>query len=293
MEIFKNMKKVKTLLAIVAIGCALNMATAVEIPGEYLDGDFFVGTQAYTFKNFTFFEAIEMNAAAGGKVIELSPVQDISKDINQKVDMNMSEENMDKIKEKLAQYGMKAVNFGVVSARDEAGYRKIFEFCKKMDIPTFSCEPPKDHLPILDKLVKEYDINVAIHNHRQEIDNPGYWVWDPVQVYNAIKDLDHRIGSGADTGHWMRSGLDPVYCLKILEGRILSLHLKDLSSFDEDAHDVPYGTGVGNINEMLTELKRQGFKGNIAVEYEYNWDNSLPEVSQCIGFVRGFGAAQK
>jgi hypothetical protein len=43
----------------------------------------------------------------------------------------------------------------------------------------------------------------------------------------------------------------------------------------------------------LDELKRQGFAGNLSIEYEYNWQNSTPEVAQCIGFVRGYGAAKK
>jgi len=36
-------------------------------------------------------------------------------------------------------------------------------------------------------------------------------------------------------------------------------------------------------------LKHQGFEGNISIEYEYQWDKSLPEVKQCIDFVRGYG----
>jgi sugar phosphate isomerase/epimerase len=60
-----------------------------------------------------------------------------------------------------------------------------------------------------------------------------------------------------------------------------------------DAHDVPYGTGVSDVPAILDELKRQGFDGNLSIEYEYHWQNSLPEVAQCIGFVRGYGAAKK
>ena len=59
-----------------------------------------------------------------------------------------------------------------------------------------------------------------------------------------------------------------------------------------DAHDVPYGTGVADIGGILNELKSQGFEGNLSVEYEHNWDNSTPEVAQCVGFVRGYGTAK-
>ena len=285
--------KIQSLLAVAAIACCSVQVSAADIPEEYATGGFFVGAQAYSFNRFTLFEAIEKNAQAGGKVIEFFPGQRISKDIDQGVGPGMSDENIAKVKEKLAQYGMKVVNFGVTGAGDENGFRSIFEWCKKMDIPTFSCEPSKELLPVLDKLVKEYDIKVAIHNHPRQPNNPGYWVWDPVAVYNAVKDLDPRIGANADIGHWIRSGLNPIYCLKVLEGRVISCHMKDLHEFSAAGHDVPWGTGVSNIPAVLDELQRQGFKGNISSEYEYNWDASVTDIAQCIGFVRGYGAQKK
>ena len=35
---------------------------------------------------------------------------------------------------------------------------------------------------------------------------------------------------------------------------------------------------------MLEELKRQDFKGVFAIEYEYNWDNSVPDIKECIQY---------
>jgi len=115
-------------------------------------------------------------------------------------------------------------------------------------------------------------------------------MWDPNYVLSVVKDRDARIGSCADVGHWVRSGLVPVDCLKILQGRIISSHLKDLNEKSPDAHDMPYGTGVSDVPAVLEELKRQNFVGNISVEYEYHMENNLAEVAQCIGFVRGYGA---
>jgi sugar phosphate isomerase/epimerase len=57
-----------------------------------------------------------------------------------------------------------------------------------------------------------------------------------------------------------------------------------------DGHCVPFGTGVGKIKELLDELKAQGFQGNISIEYEYNWTHSVPDVKQCVDFVRSWGA---
>ncbi len=75
--------------------------------------------------------------------------------------------------------------------------------------------------------------------------------------------------------------------LRKLEGRIVSCHFKDLGEFgNPEAHDVVWGTGKANARALLAELHRQGFKGVFSIEYEYNWENSLPEVKECAKFFR-------
>jgi sugar phosphate isomerase/epimerase len=150
-----------------------------------------------------------------------------------------------------------------------------------------------DAIDTIEKMVKEYDIRVGFHDHPKRPNDPNYRMWDPNYILSIVKDRDSRIGSCADTGHWVRSNLKPVDCLRILKGRIISSHLKDLDRMGEGAHDVPYGEGVSDVAGILEELKSQGFDGNISIEYEYHWEESLPEVSQCIGFVRGYGAAKQ
>jgi len=142
--------------------------------------------------------------------------------------------------------------------------------------------------------VKEYDVRVGFHDHPKQPNNPSYKMWDPNYILSVVKDRDPRIGSCADTGHWVRSGLKPVECLRILKGRIISSHLKDLNEFGKhEAHDLPYGTGVSDVPAILDELKRQHFEGNISVEYEYKWEDSVPDVAQCVGFVRGYEVTRK
>ena len=49
---------------------------------------------------------------------------------------------------------------------------------------------------------------------------------------------------------------------------------------------MPWGTGISNIDGVIKELKRQDFEGVISVEYEHNWDNSLPEVEESVKYFR-------
>jgi sugar phosphate isomerase/epimerase len=284
-------------LGSLAAGASLALTSSLhaenKIPEECKTGGFFIGCQAYTFNRFTVFEAIENTARAGGKVIEFYPGQKLSKDDpNVTWDHHASPETIQKVKDKLAEHHLTAVNYGVVPVpKDDAQARALFEFAKTMGLRAITTESV-DAIDTIEKMVKEYDILVGLHDHPKRPNDPNYRMWDPNYVLSVVKDRDPRIGSCADTGHWVRSGLKPVECLRILKGRIISSHLKDLNQMGAGAHDVPYGTGVSDIPGILQELKAQGFSGNLSIEYEYDWENSLPEVAQCIGFVRGYGSAR-
>ena len=287
---FSNLTGRGLALAFLATFTATSAWALPAIPGKYKVNGFAVGCQAYTFNRFTLFEAIEKTAQAGGKVIEFYPGQKLSKEEpNVTWDHNASDEVIAKVKAKLTQHQMLAVNFGVVDIpNDEAAARKLFDFAKKLGLRAITTEST-GALDTVEKLVKEYDIAVAYHNHPRQPNNPNYKVWDPNYVAELVKGRDPRIGACADTGHWARSGVKAVEALRILKGRIISSHLKDLNEFDKPAaHDVPFGTGVCDIKAVLDELKAQKFQGNLSLEYEFNWDNSVPEVTQCIDFVKQY-----
>ena len=283
--------KIKLLPLLAACVLAMTPSSfATPIPESCDTGGFAIGAQAWTFKEYSVMEAIDKTAAAGGKVIEFYPGQKFSPDQpDLKWDHNATDDMIAKVKARLQERGIRAVNYGVVSIpKDENEARKIFEFAKKLDLYGITTESV-DAIDTIEKLVKEYDIRVGFHDHPRQPNNPDYKMWDPNYVLSVVKDRDSRIGSTADVGHWVRSGLNPVDCLKILDGRIISVHLKDLNEKSPDAHDVPDGTGVSDIPAILKELKRQNFVGNISIEYEYNWKDNVVDVAQCIGFVRGLG----
>jgi sugar phosphate isomerase/epimerase len=286
---------------LLAFAAALPLPAENKIPDEYKIGGFAVGCQAYTFNRFTVFEAIEKTDQAGGRIIEFYPGQALSPDErNVKWNHSSPPEVMEKVKAKLAKHKIKAVNYGVVGGRDEAEWRKIFEFAKKLDLYGITTEDV-GKLDIIEKLVKEFDIKVGIHEHGKRtrkdasgavVEDTSYKIWNPEYVLSLVKDRDSRIGACADTGHWATSGLKPVDCLRILKGRVISTHLKERTAIGKGLPDTIYGNGVSDIKGCLDELKAQGFDGNISIEYENNWEHSVPDVAQCIGFIRGWAAGR-
>jgi sugar phosphate isomerase/epimerase len=249
-----------------------------QSPAEQLGWQ--LAIHSYTFQKFSIFDAIDKTAALGVKYMSISGSCSLDGS-NKLTTVDLSDSQREAIDKKLKAHGFgKFVNIGVVQLpADEAKSRKVFEFAKKWGIDTLVAEPEPDALDTVEKLCKEYNIKVAIHDHPK----PSHY-WNPDTVLAAVKGRTPLMGACADVGHWMRSGLDPLECLKKLQGRIICLHFKDLNEMGPKAHDVPWGTGVGKTKELMEELKRQHFHGAFCVEYEYHWENSSPEIAQCVKF---------
>jgi sugar phosphate isomerase/epimerase len=243
-----------------------------------------LGAQAWTFRDRSAFEAIATAHRLGLKYIELYPGQSLapdSKDV--KVGPEMGEKPLAALKKKLADEQVKAVSFGVCDLpKDESVARRTFEFAKALGLENLSSEPAPEALDVVAKLADEFKIKVAFHNHPKGSSR----YWNPEAVLAAVKGRSALLGSCSDTGHWTRSGLKPVDCLKLLEGRVLELHFKDLGEFGKDsAADVPWGSGKSDAHGILAELKRQGFRGLISVEYETGAGAEVEQsVAKCIAF---------
>lgn len=253
-----------------------------------------VAVHSYTFKNFSLFDAIDKTAQVGAKYMSISGGVNLMENGKLKrVDTSaLSDKEFAAILAHMTAKGLvpKFVNMGVFRpTANEAVSRKIFEAAKRLGIDVIVAEPEThgkmSELPkvmdVVEKLAVEFNIKVAIHNHPK----PSFY-WNPDTVLAAVKGRSPLLGSCSDVGHWVRSGLNPVECLKKMEGRVIALHFKDLvlETSGKGKHDVPWGTGKSDVKAMMVELKRQGFKGAFCVEYEYHWDNSAPEIAECVKF---------
>lgn len=267
-------------LLIIAFGFECSFS---QIPSSIDSADWKIGAQAYTFKKFTFDETLQKISSLGLNYVEAFPNQQIQEGIEGKMHYNMNAEKRQIVKLLLNKYNVQLLAYGVVSGESEEEWKNIFEFAKDMGIQIINSEPKPQFLDLINQMAGEYDITVALHNHPVYSKNNLYW--SPEIVLNKIKNREN-LKACADVGHWVRSGLDPIESLKKLEGNIASLHFKDLNVKGRDGHDVPWGTGISNIRGMLQELKRQEFKGIFSIEYEYNWENSLPEVEKSLEFFR-------
>ena len=237
--------------------------------------EFPVAVQCWTYRKFSFFESLDKVKALGIKYIQAFPGQPLGKSMPKAAfGPEMTDDQVKAVKEGLTASGIRIVGFGVCEiGTSEAEMRKVFDFARKMDIPTVVCEPQDDDFTLLDKLAGEYGIRVAVHNHPE----PAKYAYPSVLVKN-IAGRSRLIGSCADPGHWMRCGLKPVECLRYLDGRIIDVHLKDRSDFGtKGVVDTAVGDGKAGLRDMLAELTRQDFDGYLTFEYENEKEAATPE----------------
>jgi sugar phosphate isomerase/epimerase len=208
--------------------------------------DWQISIAAYSFRQFTFFEAVDRVAGLGVDLIEGFNFQKISKQIPGTLNpLTMSDEEFKNVRRKLhdSRVTLIALYYGSFPA-DEAACRTIFEKSKKLGVKYFVGEPDPGRLPMLDKLAQEYGMIVGLHGHDKR-SSPN--TWHPKLVAMHCQAFSPAIGAFSDTGHWLRSELDPSEGVAILKDRIVGFEIHDLHAFNASGHDVPLGTGVGKL----------------------------------------------
>ncbi len=234
---------------------------------------FKLGVQMWTFRMFTFTDALNKVDSSGIKNIEAFFGQKLGGGMQGEFGTKMSKATRDQLKQLLQKKGIQAVAMGVIGPKNKTEWIQSFELAKDLGLSYITAEPIKTQWDMVDSLAGAYGIPVAIHDHPK----PNMY-WSPDSVLAAIQGHPH-IGSCADIGHWTRNGLNPVDCLKLLQGHIIGVHFKDVVKFNDSlANDTVVSKGVINFPAVLTELKRQNFKGMLSIEHESNWYHNLPDV---------------
>lgn len=170
---------------------------------------------------------------------------------------------------------------------DEAAIRKDFEYAKNGGFPLMVCSPAPETLDTLEKLAKEYDIKVAIHNHGPE----DTWYPAPADALKRLEGRDPRMGICMDIGHASRAKADIVKAVSAAGPRLLDLHVKDLSNpLDRDSQ-VEVGKGVLDVAGVFRELVRTKFPGHVSLEYEINAKDPVVGMKESLAYMRGLTAA--
>ena len=238
-----------------------------------------IGVQMWTFRMFTFAEALDKVDSAGVRYIEAFWGQPLGGGMKDSFGIRMTDESKSRLKQMLQSKSISIVAMGVISPGTRDEWKKSFDLAKEFGLSYITAEPHKDQWDMVDSMAGAYGIKVAIHDHPK----PNVY-WSPDSVLAAVNGHPN-IGSCADIGHWTRNGLNPVECLKKLEGHVYGVHFKDVKKFDDTkSEDTIVGKGVIDFPSIFQELKRQHFSGMFSIEHESNWYHSVPDVIETVKF---------
>ncbi len=188
-------------------------------------------------------------------------------------------EKWSEMKQTVAKSGVEVLAYGVVGFDgNEQAARTIFEFAKAMGIPVITADPAPASFRYLARMCEEFNIPVAIHNHGP---NTRY---DTIRsVEEAMRGQPEWIGACIDTAHFLRSGENPEEAVRRFGRRVHAVHLKDVK--DRTQYTL-LGKGDLDMVGFLRALRRIDFKGCLALEYEENPDDPLPDLRACLEAIR-------
>ncbi len=234
-----------------------------------------LGIQLYSLRAFPVDKALDMAKELGLTKVEFYPGM---------FPTNANAEAIAAMQKHLADRGLSISAHGVNGfGKDAEANRKIFEFAKAVGVTILTADPAPGSFESLDELVKEFDIRIAIHNH-----GPRHRYNKAADVLSAVEKYDKRIGACADLGHFIRSGERPVDVIRVLEGRLYGIHLKDVAEMKDRTKGVILGKGHIDVPAVMQALVAVGFPadGALSIEYEENPKDPMAEIKECVAIAR-------
>lgn len=245
------------------------------MPGKDRWQNFKIGVASYTFRKLPVDETV--------KAMQRLDLHYISiKDFH--LSLNSSTAERKAVVQKFTAAGVTPLSCGnITMENNETDIQRAFGYARDCDIPTIVCSPHPDSLAMLDKMVKEYDIKLAIHNHGPEDKRfPS-----PYDIYKAVQGFDRRIGLCIDVGHTARAGVNPAEAILKCRDRLYDLHLKDINSSEPNGITIEAGRGVLDLPDILHSLQKIKYDRLVSIEYE-GWENDpLPAVAETLGYIKG------
>jgi sugar phosphate isomerase/epimerase len=256
---------------------AANWGLAAEPADPY--GGFKMGLQSYSLRGFDEKTALQHTRTLGVKYWESFPGH---------IPLSTLPTHIAEQKALLADAGVTLMAYGVVEFdANETKTREKFDFAKAMGMSSFSANPRKDKatFDLLDKMVAEYGVAIAIHNH-----GPGARYDKIKDVVEIVKDRHPKIGACVDTGHYLRSDENPVEAIEKLGQRVFGVHLKDVRTISNAGKRGKIFTilGQGDLDVLgcLQALRKLKYDLCLALEYEENEKNPLSDIEVSLQAVR-------
>lgn len=163
-------------------------------------------------------------------------------------------------------------------------YEYIFNVAEALGCTHTTLELPTDaaQLKRLGDFATKKRIYAAYHTHLQ----------GSMTAFDQAFAVSKGNMANVDLGHWVAAGNiggTPMQFLEKHHDRIASYHLKDRTTPEHCALNLPWGTGETPIKEILLLVKKNKWKFPGSVELEYDvpeGSDPVKEVRRCVEFCR-------
>jgi sugar phosphate isomerase/epimerase len=274
--------------ASVAIGgpAARALGSSLSAP----EAELALGIQSFTLRQYALEPMLDVLVSLGIRQVELIPELEILfYRLGSHLPVTDDATAIDRVVQAIHSRGIRISASGVHSISDVADAERLFAFAERAGIPLLTISPDDGVLDALDRLCREHPaVRLGIHNH-------GPWT-----RYDKIADLEATLagraanfGACVDTGHFIRSGEDPVEAVQRLGPRVLGVHLKDFEGAGFFASGRLLGDGKLDLVRFCEALRSVGFGPDraLSLELEFGSDGLLDDVTTCIDRARSAIAA--
>ncbi len=236
------------------------------------------GIASYTFRAFTLDQTIDMTKRLGINKLTLK---------DKHLPMALSPEEIAAAVEKMKAAGIELSSLGVIYMNTEEEVRKAFAYAHAAGVKLMNGCPIPELLNFTERMVKDTDITIAIHNHGP--DNRSYP--RPLDAYTLIAKMDKRMGLCVDVGHTQRLNIDPADEIERCFDRVFDMHIKDVSASSKEGKTIEMGRGVIDIPKLMRRLVTLGYSKTLHYEFEKDDKDPLAGVAESVGYVNGVIAA--
>ena len=177
------------------------------------------------------------------------------------------------------------VKFDGVDKMKDAVVDYAFELAKTLGARALSCEIPLSKTEWLGGFATKHKLMVGYHGHTN-ITSPEAFAkpesWEKAMTYSKYN------GINLDLGHFTAANnTSPIPFLEKHADRITHVHIKDRKM--NNGPNVPFGQGDTPIKEVLQLMKKEKYKFQGTIEYEYPLpagSDVLTEIGKCVEYCK-------
>ncbi len=166
---------------------------------------------------------------------------------------------------KLDRAGIRCVSYYSATIREDRELDDAVRFAQLLGASNVTGDATGDMLTKIDERFSRVRLTFGIHNHYFKGRKFAYETTE--DILKGLAGRSKTVGCTLDTGQMASCGHDPVDAVRKLARHLKLVHLRDVPAAGAE-YNAPLGEGIARIREVMEELRKQAFKGLVAIEYE-------------------------